>query len=135
MPLLRHLPKNHKSKLLSLQNTTVVLSATNFQNDKKEENESIYLCWNLNLLMARTLDPTGEKRHLKFVHLELEDSFFGNIALLGYNFFLQSKVRKYLKGAVAQMNYFSAALNPDSLHKYINLFQLMEAKFINQLEK
>ena len=97
--------------------------------------ESIYLCWNLNLLMARTLDPTGEKRHLKFVHLELEDSFFGNIALLGYNFFLQSKVRKYLKGAVAQMNYFSAALNPNSLHKYINLFQLMEAKFINKLEK
>ena len=59
MPLLRHLPKHHKSKLLSLQNTTVVLSAINFQNDKKEENESIVTGKHLPLLELEFIDGSN----------------------------------------------------------------------------
>lgn len=96
--------------------------------------ESIYLHWNLNLLMAQIIDPQGEKRHLKFIQLELKDSFFANLALIRYSFILDPKVKKHLKAAVVQMNYLFSAINHKSTADKISLFLMMEAKFITQLK-
>jgi hypothetical protein len=97
--------------------------------------ESIFLHWNLNLLLVQIIDPNSSEKHLKFIKLELKDTLVGNIALIWYDFALKPEVKRLLKEAIIQMNYFFTPIIPDLFEQRIQLFKIMQAKYINELNK